>query len=194
MKKLLLASIVALTLAACGGDQGPAGPQGPPGPTGEQGITGDTGPIGPPGEQGQPGVQGAPGPAGPQGPIGPQGLPGAQGPIGPQGEQGPPGADFDYDKLVGKYECHSVDNPNIKFTIEYATFNGISTIIVSGGNVLTYGANLGGWKDYPQYSRDYGDKKHETVFFENDNMFIRGREEGNSGLTTTYTWECSKLT
>ena len=78
MKKIAVAVVVgiALTLAACGKDPGPAGPKG------------DAGAQGPAGPQGAQGVQGVPGPqgqAGPQGPQGPQGAPGAKGDTGPAG-------------------------------------------------------------------------------------------------------------
>jgi Collagen triple helix repeat (20 copies) len=62
---------VALSLAGCGRDPGPAGPKGD---TGAQGAAGPQG------------AQGVPGPQGQQGPQGPQGL---QGPAGPKGDTGP---------------------------------------------------------------------------------------------------------
>jgi Collagen triple helix repeat (20 copies) len=75
MKKIAVAVVVglALTLAACGRDPGPAGPKGDPGAQG---------PAGSQGAQGVPGAQGQPGPQGPQGP---QGAPGAKGDAGPAG-------------------------------------------------------------------------------------------------------------
>jgi len=78
MKKIAVAVVVgiALTLAACGKEPGPAGPKG------------DTGAQGPAGPQGAQGVQGVPGPqgqAGPQGSQGPQGAPGPKGDAGPAG-------------------------------------------------------------------------------------------------------------
>jgi hypothetical protein len=74
MKRIAVAVVVglALTLAACGRDPGPAGPKGEPGAQG---------PAGPQGVQGVPGAQGQPGPQGPQG------TPGAKG-----GDAGPAGA------------------------------------------------------------------------------------------------------
>jgi len=78
MKKIAVAVVVglALTLAACGRDPGPAGPKGDPGAQG---------PAGPQGAQGVQGVAGAQGQPGPQGPQGPQGAPGAKGDAGPAG-------------------------------------------------------------------------------------------------------------
>ena len=78
MKKIAVAVVVglALTLAACGRDPGPAGPKGDPGAQG---------PAGPQGAQGVQGVPGAQGQPGPQGPQGPQGAPGAKGDAGPAG-------------------------------------------------------------------------------------------------------------
>jgi hypothetical protein len=78
MKKIAVAAVVglALTLAACGRDPGPAGPKGDPGAQG---------PAGPQGAQGVQGVPGAQGQPGPQGPQGPQGAPGAKGDTGPAG-------------------------------------------------------------------------------------------------------------
>jgi hypothetical protein len=78
MKKIAVAAVVglALTLAACGRDPGPAGPKGDPGAQG---------PAGPQGAQGVQGVPGAQGQPGPQGPQGPQGAPGAKGDAGPAG-------------------------------------------------------------------------------------------------------------
>jgi hypothetical protein len=82
MKKIAVAVIVglALTLAACGRDPGPAGPKGEPGAQG---------PAGPQGAQGVQGIPGAQGQSGPQGPQGPQGAPGAK---GDKGDAGPAGA------------------------------------------------------------------------------------------------------
>jgi hypothetical protein len=78
MKRIAVAVVVglALTLAACGRDPGPAGPKGDPG------VQGPAGPQGAQGVQGVPGAQGQPGPQGPQGP---QGAPGAKGDTGPAG-------------------------------------------------------------------------------------------------------------
>lgn len=78
MKKIAVAVVIgiALTLAACGRDPGPAGPKG---------DAGAQGPAGPQGAQGVQGVSGAQGQAGPQGPQGPQGTPGAKGDAGPAG-------------------------------------------------------------------------------------------------------------
>jgi hypothetical protein len=78
MKKIAVAVVVglALTLAACGREPGPAGPKGDPGAQG---------PAGPQGAQGVQGVPGAQGQPGPQGPQGPQGAPGAKGDAGPAG-------------------------------------------------------------------------------------------------------------
>jgi hypothetical protein len=78
MKKIAVAVVIgiALTLAACGRDPGPAGPKG---------DAGAQGPAGPQGAQGVQGVPGAQGQAGPQGPQGPQGTPGAKGDAGPAG-------------------------------------------------------------------------------------------------------------
>ena len=78
MKKIAVAVVVgiALTLAACGKEPGPAGPKGDAGPQG---------PAGPQGAQGLQGVPGQQGQAGPQGPQGPQGAPGAKGDTGPAG-------------------------------------------------------------------------------------------------------------
>jgi Collagen triple helix repeat (20 copies) len=82
MKKIAVAVVVgiALTLAACGKEPGPAGPKG---------DAGAQGPAGPQGAQGVQGVPGAQGQAGPQGPQGPQGVPGAK---GDKGDTGPAGA------------------------------------------------------------------------------------------------------
>ena len=82
MKKIAVAVVVglALTLAACGREPGPAGPKGDPGAQG---------PAGPQGAQGVQGVPGAQGQPGPQGPQGPQGAPGAK---GDKGDAGPAGA------------------------------------------------------------------------------------------------------
>jgi hypothetical protein len=76
MKRIAVAVVVglALALAACGRDPGPAGPKGEPGAQG---------PAGPQGAGGQPG---------PQGPQGPQGTPGARGDKGDKGDAGPVGA------------------------------------------------------------------------------------------------------
>ena len=81
MKKIAVAVVVgiALTLAACGKEPGPAGPKGDAGPQG---------PAGPQGAQGVQGVPGQQGQAGPQGPQGPQGAPGAKGDTGPAGPAG----------------------------------------------------------------------------------------------------------
>ena len=81
MKKIVVAVVVgvALTLAACGKEPGPAGPKGDAGPQG---------PAGPQGAQGVQGVPGAQGQAGPQGPQGPQGAPGAKGDTGAAGPAG----------------------------------------------------------------------------------------------------------
>lgn len=78
MRKIAVAVVVgiALTLAACGKEPGPAGPKGDAGPQG---------PAGPQGAQGLQGVPGQQGQAGPQGPQGPQGAPGAKGDTGPAG-------------------------------------------------------------------------------------------------------------
>ena len=78
MRKIAAAVVVgiALTLAACGKEPGPAGPKGDAGPQG---------PAGPQGAQGVQGVPGQQGQAGPQGPQGPQGAPGAKGDTGPAG-------------------------------------------------------------------------------------------------------------
>jgi hypothetical protein len=82
MKRIAVAVVVglAMTLAACGRDPGPAGPKGEPGAQG---------PAGPQGAQGAQGVPGAQGQSGPQGPQGPQGAPGAK---GDKGDAGPAGA------------------------------------------------------------------------------------------------------
>lgn len=79
MKKIALAVVVgiALSLAACGKEPGPAGPKGDAGPQG---------PAGPQGAQGVQGIPGAQGQAGPQGPQGPQGAPGSK---GDKGDAGP---------------------------------------------------------------------------------------------------------
>jgi hypothetical protein len=82
MKRIAVAVVVglAMTLAACGRDPGPAGPKGEPGAQG---------PAGPQGAQGAQGVPGAQGQSGPQGPQGPQGAPGAK---GDKGDAGPAAA------------------------------------------------------------------------------------------------------
>ena len=82
MKRIAVAVVVgiALSLAACGKDPGPAGPKG---------DAGAQGPAGPQGAQGVQGVPGAQGQAGPQGPQGPQGAPGSK---GDKGDAGPAGA------------------------------------------------------------------------------------------------------
>jgi hypothetical protein len=69
MKGIFVVALVgiALTLAACGKEPGPAGPKG------------DAGTQGPAGPQGVQGVQGVPGPQGQQGPQGTQGAPGPKG-------------------------------------------------------------------------------------------------------------------
>jgi hypothetical protein len=76
MNKIAAAVVVgiALTLAACGKEPGPAGPKG------------DAGAQGPAGPQGAQGVQGVPGPQGQAGPQGPQGAAGAK---GDKGDTGP---------------------------------------------------------------------------------------------------------
>ena len=82
MKRIAVAVVVglALSLAACGKEPGPAGPKG---------DAGAQGPAGPQGAQGVQGVPGAQGQAGPQGPQGPQGAPGSK---GDKGDPGPAGA------------------------------------------------------------------------------------------------------
>lgn len=82
MKRIAMAVVVglALSLAACGKEPGPAGPKG---------DAGAQGPAGPQGAQGVQGVPGAQGQAGPQGPQGPQGAPGSK---GDKGDPGPAGA------------------------------------------------------------------------------------------------------
>jgi hypothetical protein len=82
MKNIAVAVVVgiALSLAACGKDPGPAGPKG---------DAGAQGPAGPQGAQGVQGVPGAQGQAGPQGPQGPQGAAGSK---GDKGDAGPAGA------------------------------------------------------------------------------------------------------
>lgn len=80
MKKIIPISAllaVAVALAACGKDPGPAGPKGEPGVQG---------PAGPQGAQGAQGVPGAQGQAGAQGPQGPQGAPGSKGDKGDKGD------------------------------------------------------------------------------------------------------------
>ena len=69
---LLLATVLVLTLVACG-TKGEAGLQGEPGPAGAQGAPGTIGPEGPPGPAGVPGPKGPAGVAGPAGPQGPAG-------------------------------------------------------------------------------------------------------------------------
>ncbi|MBC7576805.1 hypothetical protein [Tardiphaga sp.] len=76
----ILAIGVALMLAGCGRDPGPAGPKG------DVGAQGPAGPQGAQGVQGIPGVQGQ---AGAQGPQGPQGAPGTPGEKGDKGEAAP---------------------------------------------------------------------------------------------------------
>ncbi len=86
---VLVASVLALTVVACSGEQGPAGAkgaQGERGPAGPQGAAGSQGAVGPAGAQGERG------PAGPQGAAGPQGVAGSVGPQGPAGATGPAGA------------------------------------------------------------------------------------------------------
>lgn len=82
MNKIAVAVVVgiALTLAACGKEPGPAGPKG------------DAGAQGPAGPQGAQGVQGVPGPQGQAGPQGPQGAAGAKGDKGDAGPAGPAGS------------------------------------------------------------------------------------------------------
>ncbi len=70
-------AVLALSLAGCGREPGPAGPKG---------DTGAQGPAGPQGAQGIQGVAGAQGLPGPQGPQGPQGAPGEKGPKGDKGD------------------------------------------------------------------------------------------------------------
>lgn len=95
--KRMVACLVALTIFACEGKEGPTGPSGPhgnQGPVGEQGPAGpqgSTGPQGPQGSTGPQGPQGETGPQGPQGNTGPQGPQGNTGPQGPQGQTGPQG-------------------------------------------------------------------------------------------------------
>jgi hypothetical protein len=74
---------LALSLAACGKDPGPAGPKG---------ETGAQGPAGPQGAQGIQGIAGTQGQAGAQGPQGPQGAPGEKGAPGDKGAAGETGA------------------------------------------------------------------------------------------------------
>jgi hypothetical protein len=85
MNKIAAAVVVgiALTLAACGKEPGPAGPKG---------EAGAQGPAGPQGAQGVQGVPGPQGQAGPQGPQGPQGAAGAKGDKGDTGPAGPAGS------------------------------------------------------------------------------------------------------
>lgn len=79
----ILAIGVALMLAGCGRDPGPAGPKGEPG------VQGPAGPQGAQGVQGIPGVQGQAGAQGPQGPQGAPGTPGAAGEKGDKGDAAP---------------------------------------------------------------------------------------------------------
>jgi hypothetical protein len=58
---------IALTLAACGKEPGPAGPAGPQGVQGVPGPQGQAGPQGPQGAAGAKGDKGDTGPAGPAG-------------------------------------------------------------------------------------------------------------------------------
>lgn len=91
---IVIAILVASTIAVgastmlAAGPQGPEGPQGDTGPQGPQGETGETGDTGPRGATGPAGPTGARGPTGATGPQGPQGDTGPQGPEGPQGIQG----------------------------------------------------------------------------------------------------------
>jgi hypothetical protein len=71
--KTVAVVLMALMLAACGREPGPAGPKG------------DTGAQGPAGPQGAQGMQGVPGPEGRQGQQGLQGTPGPKGDTGPAG-------------------------------------------------------------------------------------------------------------
>ncbi|MDO8399951.1 MAG: hypothetical protein Q7T45_19220 [Bradyrhizobium sp.] len=78
---VIIAMGIALALAGCGKDPGPAGPKG---------ETGAQGPAGPQGAQGIQGTAGAQGQPGAQGPQGPQGAPGAKGDKGEKGDKGDP--------------------------------------------------------------------------------------------------------
>lgn len=78
----IIAIGIALALAGCGKDPGPAGPKG---------ETGAQGPAGAQGAQGIQGIAGAQGQPGAQGPQGPQGAPGAKGEKGDKGDKGEKG-------------------------------------------------------------------------------------------------------
>jgi hypothetical protein len=95
MKNIVAVTIVgmALLLAACGKEPGPAGPKG------------ETGAQGPAGPQGAQGVQGVPGPQGPSGPQGPQGPQGTPGPKGDKGDPGQAGAVIRSVQADGAVSC-----------------------------------------------------------------------------------------
>ena len=90
---------LALAVAACQGDVGPAGEQGPAGPQGAAGSPGPEGPAGSSGSQGPAGPAGSQGPAGSPGPAGPPGPPGPPGAPGIPGIPGVPGAPGDTPSL-----------------------------------------------------------------------------------------------
>ena len=97
MKRIVAAVAIgmALTLAGCGKEPGPAGPKG------------EAGAQGPAGPQGAQGVQGVPGPQGQQGPQGPQGPQGTPGLKGDKGDAGPAGPGIRSVQADGSVSCEA---------------------------------------------------------------------------------------
>jgi hypothetical protein len=111
-------SALAVTVTAPGakGDTGPTGPQGPKGDkgdTGPQGLKGDKGDTGPQGLKGDTGPTGSDGPKGDKGDTGPQGVPG-------------PGITYFESRMSYLTAQHPACTT--------------STVLVSSGGVLTWGA------------------------------------------------------
>ena len=108
-------SALAVTVAAPGpkGDTGLVGPQGPKGDTGSQGPKGEKGDTGSQGPKGDTGLTGSTGPQGDKGDTGPQGVPG-------------PGTTYFVLPMVYLSAQHPACTE--------------STVLVSSGGVLTWGA------------------------------------------------------
>ena len=97
MKRIAVVAAIgmALALAGCGKEPGPAGPKG------------EAGAQGPAGPQGAQGVQGVPGPQGQQGPQGPQGPQGTPGLKGDKGDAGPAGPGIRSVQADGSVSCEA---------------------------------------------------------------------------------------